>query len=166
MFNILGALLGLPLLLAPVAQYSAISAPLGYKVAQYTETIETSVTERYTGIASWYDYTFEPIVGQDGLFTGEEKVVLCPMSSEEWQHGGCWTQRHPVAAMHTEDPRFSRGDVVRVTNLANGKSIEVAITDTLEHPDRIIDLSSFAFASISDLKLGPIDVEIETIYHK
>ncbi len=54
--------------------------------------------------------------------------------------------------------------IVRVTNLANGKSVDVRITDRGPYgPGRIIDLSSSAFSEIAWLGTGIIHVQMEII---
>jgi len=87
------------------------------------------------GIASYYDYT----IG-------------------DWSSVG-----HYVCA--TRD--FIRYSYVRATNVANGKTVEVCVTDygpdESIHPDRIIDLSSTAFNTISSTKLGLVDVKVEQL---
>jgi len=88
-----------------------------------------------TGVASYYDYT----IG-------------------DWSSIG-----HYVCA--TRD--FIRYSFVEVTNLDNGKSVEVLITDygpdESTYPDRIIDLSSTAFSTISDSKLGLANVSVKQL---
>jgi rare lipoprotein A len=56
------------------------------------------------------------------------------------------------------------GGVYRVTNLENGKSVEVLHNDfgTLK-PDRAIDLSAEAFRRIGSLNTGILNVRIEKI---
>lgn len=60
------------------------------------------------------------------------------------------------------------GTLVRVTNLANGKSVVVRITDRgpskrLVKIGRIIDLSKMAFKRIASLKDGVIKVKVEIL---
>ncbi len=56
------------------------------------------------------------------------------------------------------------GSIVRVTNLANGKSIEVRITDRGPYgPGRIIDLTEAAFSDIAWLGTGVIHVQMEVL---
>jgi len=56
------------------------------------------------------------------------------------------------------------GTIVRVTNLANGKSIDVRINDRGPFIEgRIIDLTERAFGTIADKKLGTIDVRIQVL---
>ena len=55
------------------------------------------------------------------------------------------------------------GTVVKVTNTANGRSVNVVIRDRGPYagPDRIIDLSPAAFAQIGGLGTGIIPVQLE-----
>lgn len=54
--------------------------------------------------------------------------------------------------------------IVRVTNLANGKTVDVKITDRGPYgPGRVLDLSSGAFKEITDLWRGIINVQYEVI---
>ena len=56
------------------------------------------------------------------------------------------------------------GTVVRVTNLANGKQVEVTITDRGPYgPGRVIDLTSSAFEQIAELWQGVIHVQYEVV---
>ncbi len=59
------------------------------------------------------------------------------------------------------------GTKLRITNLANGESIEVRVNDRgpnrIELPDRIIDLTRRAFREIADSDRGLIDVRVEVI---
>jgi rare lipoprotein A (peptidoglycan hydrolase) len=68
-----------------------------------------------------------------------------------------WSKTHRTCASRT----LKRGTTHKITNLANGKSVECYVNDYIEHPDREIDLSSYAFSQIADLKLGLIKVKIE-----
>lgn len=61
---------------------------------------------------------------------------------------------------------FSRGTMMLVKNLDNGKTVVCKVTDygpnKQAHPDRIVDLSSTAFAVIGDLRMGILkNVEIK-----
>jgi len=70
-----------------------------------------------------------------------------------------WSINHRTAASRD----LIRYETYRVTNIANGKHVDVFINDYIEHPDRDIDLSSYAFNQIADLKLGLINVKIEKL---
>ena len=106
-----------------------------YQEESYRPTFPENKDETMDGIASYYDYT----IG-------------------DWSSIG-----HYVCA--TRD--FIRYSFVEVTNNDNGKSVEVLITDygpdESIHPDRIIDLSSTAFKSISDSRLGLANVTVKQL---
>lgn len=90
------------------------------------------VEEKTATTASWYDYQLNDIR---------------------------WSEDHRTAASR----EFERGTLVEVTNVANGKTVEVLINDYgpeyAVHPDRELDLSSFAFLQIAELQEGLIEVE-------
>jgi len=87
-----------------------------------------------TGTASWYDYRLDGIL---------------------------WSVDHNTAASRD----LVRYSYARVTNKANGKSVIIFVNDygPEEWTGREIDLSSHAFAEISDLSLGLAEVEIEPL---
>jgi D-alanyl-D-alanine endopeptidase (penicillin-binding protein 7) len=64
-------------------------------------------------------------------------------------------------------PDFAKGSVLRVTNVANGKSVDVTINDfgperaTL--PDRVVDLDKVAFQKIASTADGLIKVKVEPL---
>ncbi|MGL5451994.1 MAG: septal ring lytic transglycosylase RlpA family protein [Aeromonas sp.] len=70
-------------------------------------------------------------------------------------------RKHLKTAAHNKLPLGSK---VKVTNLANGKSVIVKINDRGGLPGgRIIDLSKSAFRSISSLHSGLVKVKVEVI---
>lgn len=75
-----------------------------------------------------------------------------------------WSSKgHYVAASRD----FERYSFVRVTNLENGKSVDVKITDygpdESIYPERIIDLSSTAFSQIASLWAGVVEVRVDSL---
>lgn len=62
-------------------------------------------------------------------------------------------------------PDFKKGSVIKVTNLANNKSVEVTINDwgpeRAKHPDRVIDLDKVAFQKLASTGSGLIKIKIE-----
>jgi serine-type D-Ala-D-Ala endopeptidase (penicillin-binding protein 7) len=64
-------------------------------------------------------------------------------------------------------PDFAKGSVLKVTNLANGKSVNITINDygpdRKLHPDRVIDLDAVAFSKIADIRDGLVKVKIEPV---
>jgi rare lipoprotein A len=53
------------------------------------------------------------------------------------------------------------GTKLKVTNVANGKSVEVRVNDRLTGGDRIIDLSYLAAQQIGMVKAGVAEVKVE-----
>lgn len=64
-------------------------------------------------------------------------------------------------------PDFAKGSVLKVTNLANGKSVEVTVNDygpeRAKHPDRVVDLDKVAFQKIASTRDGLIKVKVEPL---
>ncbi|MDA3839590.1 MAG: serine hydrolase [Patescibacteria group bacterium] len=64
-------------------------------------------------------------------------------------------------------PDFPKGSILRVTNTYNNKYVDVVVNDygpdRSIFPDRAIDLDKLAFAKISPLGAGIIDVKIEPL---
>lgn len=64
-------------------------------------------------------------------------------------------------------PDFKKGSILRVTNLANGKSVDVTINDfgpeRAKHPDRVIDLDKVAFQKIASTRDGLIKIKVEPL---
>ncbi|MFA4891417.1 MAG: septal ring lytic transglycosylase RlpA family protein [Candidatus Gracilibacteria bacterium] len=68
---------------------------------------------------------------------------------------------YAMTAAHKELPF---GTIVEVENLANGKTVQVEITDRGPYgPGRVIDLTSAAFDVISDLHRGIINVQYKVV---
>ena len=104
-----------------------------YKIPNAIE--EKIIIEESTfGIASWYDYSLDNIN---------------------------WSKTHATAASRS----LKRYSHAKITNLDNNKSVIVYINDygPEEWTGREIDLSSYAFKQISQLKIGLINVKIEPL---
>ena len=117
----------------------------GYYETQ-SEILNSEKTIRNDGLlkrmrASWYDYKLDD--------SGKGRV--CFMKEDD-----CYTETHRVAASRN----YPRGTMVVVCLADKSKCVEVKITDYIEHPERDIDLSSYAFSQLTDLKHGLIDVTI------
>lgn len=99
--------------------------------------------------ASYYTYQSCVREGTSGVWTAS---------------GERFNENDLTAAMW--DVKF--GTKVKVTNLANGKSVVVRITDRgpakrLVKKGRVIDLSKGSFSRIADLKQGVIKVKVEVV---
>lgn len=56
------------------------------------------------------------------------------------------------------------GTLLKVTNLANGKSVNVRVNDRSQRTKgRVVDLSKAAFSSIGHLSAGALSVKIEVL---
>ncbi|MDP3837108.1 MAG: RlpA-like double-psi beta-barrel domain-containing protein [bacterium] len=71
------------------------------------------------------------------------------------------------SGLFAASPDFAKGTVVKVTNLDNGKSVNVTINDygpdRKLHHSRVIDLDAVAFSKIASTKAGIIKVKIEPL---
>jgi D-alanyl-D-alanine endopeptidase (penicillin-binding protein 7) len=69
------------------------------------------------------------------------------------------------SGLFTASPNFAQGSILRVTNLANGKSVNVTVNDygpeRASYPDRVVDLDYVAFQKIASTGAGVIRVKIE-----
>lgn len=73
-------------------------------------------------------------------------------------------ERFSQFALTAAHKKLPFGTKVLVTNVTNGKSVEVKINDRGPFVEgRIIDLTRSAFSRIGDLNLGVIDVQIKII---
>lgn len=98
----------------------------------------------------------EPV--DEVVLVGTRRPVLKEASNSQ-KGQASWYSQPGLMAAHRSLPF---GTVVRVTNLANGKSVTVTIRDRGPFAGgRIIDLSDGAFKQIADLGSGVIDVKID-----
>lgn len=100
------------------------------------EIVQEYIERGETTIASWYDYTLNDIP---------------------------WSNDHKTAASR----EFERGTLVEVRNVVTMATVTVLINDygpdESVHPDRELDLSSYAFSQIADLENGLVEVEYREI---
>ncbi|MGZ4147185.1 MAG: ubiquitin-like domain-containing protein [Actinomycetota bacterium] len=71
-----------------------------------------------------------------------------------------WYSFAPGSGLTAAHPWLPFGTVVTVTNLENGKQIQVVINDRGPFGGRVIDLSEEAFSSLASLGHGVIDVRL------
>jgi rare lipoprotein A (peptidoglycan hydrolase) len=105
----------------------------------YIEIEENNYIE---GVASYYDYD---------LNRKDQKCL----------DNTCYSLYNSTCASRD----FDRGTILKVTNLNNGKTVECRVNDygPEEWTNRVLDMSSYAFSQVADLKLGLIDVKIEPL---
>jgi len=106
---------------------------IGSSTRQSLEANEPDGRFANSEIASWYDYDLE------GYPNYSKYTSTCASRD------------------------YPRKTILKVTNLKNGKSVECRVNDWIEHPDRNLDLSSFAFKQLAPLTVGLLDVTIEQI---
>lgn len=78
----------------------------------------------------------------------------------------CFKEKYDMNAFTAAgSDKLKCGDLVKVTNLSNGKSVTVVINDrgAFKKYGRDIDLSKKAFSSIADLRTGVIKVKVKII---
>lgn len=122
-------------LIAVLASISSLFSGVDVPEAVSTPTPEAQV-------ASWYDYD----IASDGY------GYVCHREIDD-----CYTESHFVAASRD----YPRGTMVEVCR--GDRCVIVKITDYIEHPERDIDLSSFAFSHLAPLSYGLIGVNIRAI---
>ncbi|BBQ30528.1 septal ring lytic transglycosylase RlpA family protein [Aeromonas caviae] len=107
----------------------------------------------------------QPDAGSAGNWRGYTQTGLASYYADRYHNkrtaSGEPYQRHANTAAHMELPF---GALVRVTNLANDKSVVVRVNDRGNFPrGRIIDLSKAAFSAIGNPRSGLIKVRIEVL---
>ncbi|MFQ2697144.1 septal ring lytic transglycosylase RlpA family protein [Aeromonas caviae] len=107
----------------------------------------------------------QPDAGSAGNWRGYTQTGLASYYADRYHNkrtaSGEPYQRHANTAAHMTLPF---GALVRVTNLANGKSVVVRVNDRGNFPrGRIIDLSKAAFSAIGNPRSGLIKVRIEVL---
>ena len=116
--------------------------------------------------------TWKPIVGVDDPKNNTVTatlsfpfVQLAVLANTEVMTVGKASWYAFKGGLFAASPDFKKGTILKVTNLANGKSINVTINDfgpdRKAHPERVIDLDKVAFSKIASLGAGVIDVKIE-----
>ena len=84
----------------------------------------------------------------------------CPCHAGSQSGNATW---YGIGGLSAASPSLPFGTVVRVTNMATGRSVNVVIRDRgpFAGADRIIDLSPTAFAEIGALGSGIITVKVQ-----
>jgi rare lipoprotein A len=101
------------------------------------------------------------IVASQVISAPVEQIVLKGRSKSSGGSRDGIASWYGCSGMHAASPWLPFGTVVRVTNLANGRSVSVVINDRGPYgPGRIIDLCSPAFSAIAPLDQGLAKVRI------
>lgn len=100
--------------------------------------------------------------------THQREMILAVFSKEIMEKGIASWYRYKGGDF-AASPDYAKGTKLKVTNLANHKSVIVAVNDygpdRSVHPERIIDLDRVAFAKIADPSAGVIVVSVEENYY-
>ena len=124
-----------------ISQYKDIMAMVKFLIAIFATTF-ILMAKSYVDYASWYGKKFQGQLTASGL-----KYDM-----------------YSYTAAHKYLPL---GTVVRVTNLKNGKWVDVKITDRGPYAyDRMIDLSYIAAKKIELVKQGVAKVKMQVLYVK
>jgi rare lipoprotein A len=100
------------------------------------------------------------------FYAGETELGLASWYGSEHQGGPTADgERFDMRQLTAAHRHLPFGTIVRVTNRANGLSVEVRINDRgpFDDEDRIIDLSSAAADILQMKKTGIVPVEIEVV---
>jgi rare lipoprotein A len=73
------------------------------------------------------------------------------------------TDDEDLQGLRAATSNLPANSIVRVTNPANGKSVEVLITATADEAGRCLDLSRDAFQEIANANAGVVDVRYEVL---
>lgn len=106
----------------------------------------------------------DSITGSLGSFSRIPKGRVGIASYYDYKLPSGWSSKgHRVAASRF----YKRGTRLLVTNLANGAQIEVVVTDygpdESIYPERVIDLSSYAFSFLTNPAYGLARVRVEEL---
>ena len=107
----------------------------------------------------------QPDAGSAGNGRGYPQTGLASYYADRYHNkrtasGEPYQKRANTAAQMT----LPFGAMVRVTNLANGKSVVVRVNDRGNFPrGRVIDLSRAAFSSIGNTRSGLLKVKVEVL---
>ena len=107
----------------------------------------------------------QPEAGKSGNWRGYTQTGLASYYADRYHNkrtaSGEPYKNNANTAAHMTLPF---GAMVRVTNLANGKSVVVRVNDRGNFPrGRVIDLSRAAFSSIGNTRSGLLKVKVEVL---
>jgi rare lipoprotein A len=120
-----------------------------------------SSTTRYSRINETSEnYTRDKNLNVLAVETGTASFYADDFNGKKTANGEVYNMNDLTAA----HPTYSFNTVVKVTNLSNGKSVEVRINDRMpQFKGRIIDLSLAAAKKIEMINSGIQDVKVEVL---
>jgi len=100
--------------------------------------------------------------------THEREMILAVFESDIMEQGSASWYRYKNGDF-AASPDYAKGTKLKVTNIANGKSVIVTVNDygpdRSIHPERVIDLDRVAFQKIASPSLGVVEVLVEENYY-
>lgn len=107
----------------------------------------------------------QPEAGKGGSWRGYSQTGLASYYADRYHNKKTASgERYNNGANTAAHMTLPFGSLVKVTNLANGKSVVVRVNDRGNFPrGRVIDLSRAAFSSIGNTRAGLIKVQLEVI---
>lgn len=138
-------------------KYTAYAASKGLINIYDTNTVNPE-----QGLIRGYlaEIIYRKIMSEEGYFFGKATFYGEAVQWHGTASGETFDMNLPTAAHKT----LPFGTMVEVTNLANGKAVEVKINDRGPYgPGRVIDLSSSAFEQIASLSTGVISVQYKIV---
>lgn len=109
--------------------------------------------------ATWQD---APVNALDSII-GSEQIINNVSGKASW-----YVHPHYRTILMAASTIYPKGSIVKVTNLANNKSVTVTIKDygpdPIKHPERVIDLNKIAFQKIASTRAGIINVSVDVIF--
>ncbi len=101
-----------------------------------------------------------PLSAQKSVQKGKASYYADKFNGRKTASGEIFSNDSLTAA----HPKYPFGTMIRVTNLANKKSVVVRVNDRGPHvKSRIVDLSKRAARAIDGIRAGIIDVKVELI---
>ncbi len=158
---------GTPTALGPVADNTGDPGATPATRANSLDRVSRNDTRASTDTASDPDNAGAPPIETTGTGTGSTHTIdmgTCDASyydEAQLTADGETFNPNAMTAAHQTLPFNTR---VKVTNIANGKSVVVRINDRGPYvDDRCLDLSRAAFASIANPNSGVVDVRYEVL---
>ncbi|NOX17964.1 MAG: septal ring lytic transglycosylase RlpA family protein [Chlorobi bacterium] len=146
--------------------YSCGSAPkFTVDKEKTTRENESAYDGRYSAEESEKEATSEDILELRDVAPAAVEIGTASYYGKDFDgkitYNGEVYNMYGISAAH---PSYPMGTLIRVTNLANSKSIELIINDRMPYrPDRIIDLSYGTAEELDFLADGLAEVKIEVL---
>ena len=129
---------------------AAASTKTASQPARFTRPVRGKPSAEYSGAVRPANGTVAAVTGKASFFTSGSNVALTAGSG-----------RLDAAKLVAAHASYPLGSLVKVTNLANGKTVEVQIVGRFNDSRRSINLSEAAARELGFIKSGTADVRVE-----